>query len=222
MNKIKLILADDQTLITQSLKIVLETQSDEIQVIGVAEDGFQVLELVKRNSPDLILMDVRMPRMDGVEATRIITQSGKNIKIIMLTTFDDYEYVREAMKAGAVGYLLKDISTDELIAAVKAAFHGAVLISPTIVAKLFTSGGKGYITHNKLSLPEAPDWYEELTDREKTLLYLVGRGFTNKEIAGELFLAEQTVKNYLSVLYEKIGVEDRTQTRRMLSEFNLI
>ncbi len=207
---ITILLADDQILIAQSLKIVLETQSEDLKVVGLAGDGLQVLELLSRQRPDVVLMDVRMPNMDGVEATRRVHEQSPETKVIVLTTFDDDEYVQEAIEAGAVGYLLKDISTDELIASIKAAYHGAVLISPAVASRLF-----GQRELHDLPLP-APLPGRELTEREKELLRLVSHGYTNKEAACKLFLAEQTVKNYLSVIYGKLGIQNRTELRKLL------
>lgn len=224
MKKIKLLIADDQVLIAQSLKIVLEHQGDDLSVIGIAENGKQVLELVEKDMPHLILMDVRMPVMDGVSATRIINKSFSGIKIIMLTTFDDDEYAQQAIEAGAVGYLLKDISVEELIASIHAAYHGAVLISPTVATKLIGTRKNQNAEWQSASSPggSAPGWVKELSLVEREILSLVKHGKSNKEIAGELFLAEQTIKNYLSRLYSKIGVDSRMQARRLLANITFI
>lgn len=215
MEKIKIIIADDQTLITQSLKIVLETQSKGLSVIGTAHDGKEVLDLIKIDKPDIILMDIRMPELNGVETTRIIHEIHPEIKIIMLTTFDDDELVEQAIKAGANGYLLKDISTDELIAAIKAVVYDIVLVSPAVAAKLFNQ------KLEKIVEKSWPDWYQQLTDRERDLVSLIKQGYSNKEIAEKLFLAEQTVKNYITVIYSKIGVENRKHARKLLTDLDI-
>ena len=142
MDKIRLVIADDQSLITQSFKVLLETVAKDIVVVGLAMDGREAVALVQKERPDVVLMDVRMPNMDGVQATKAIHQRDPGVKIIMLTTFDDDEYVHEAVRAGAVGYLLKDISTEELISSITAVKEGAVLVSTSVAAKLFSNAGR--------------------------------------------------------------------------------
>ena len=192
MEKIRIVIADDQILITQSFKIVLETLAEDISVVGLAHDGREAVALAQKERPDVILMDVRMPNVDGVEATRLIHQANINVKIIMLTTFDDDNYVTEAIRAGAVGYLLKDISTDELINSIRSVSHGTVLVSATVARKMFhTEPGK--------RVEDAIDILGSLNRRELEILRRLVQGSENKEIASELSIAEQTVKNNISV-----------------------
>jgi DNA-binding NarL/FixJ family response regulator len=217
--KIRLVIADDQSLITQSFKVLLETVAQDIEVVGTARDGREALDLVVREKPDVVLLDVRMPGMDGVQAAEAIHQALRGVRIIMLTTFDDDAYVQEAIRSGAVGYLLKDISTEELISSIRAVHHGAVLVSSTVAQKLFQKP------------PEAPAPAKdsdtqailgELSKREIEILRLLARGYENKEIAEKLFAAEQTIKNSVSTLYAKLGVENRREARRFALRCGLV
>ncbi|HUJ76657.1 MAG TPA: response regulator transcription factor, partial [bacterium] len=150
MEKIRVVIADDQSLVTQSFKVLLESAAEDIAVVGLAKDGREAAALVEKERPDLVLMDVRMPVMDGVQATALIHRAAPAVKIIMLTTFDDDSYVHEAIRAGAAGYLLKDISTEELVSSIRAVRHGAVLVSSSVAQKLF---GK----EEKAAGPRVPD-----------------------------------------------------------------
>ena len=215
MEKIRIVIADDQSLITQSFKIVLETLAEDISVVGLAHDGREAVALAQKERPDVILMDVRMPNVDGVEATRLIHQANINVKIIMLTTFDDDNYVTEAIRAGAVGYLLKDISTDELINSIRSVSHGTVLVSATVARKMFhTEPGKRD--------EDAIDILGSLNRRELEILRRLVQGSENKEIASELSIAEQTVKNNISVIYTKLGVSNRKEAKRLALKTGLI
>jgi DNA-binding NarL/FixJ family response regulator len=171
--------------------------------------------LVEREKPDVVLMDVRMPAMDGVEATRRIHRGSSVPKIIMLTTFDDVSYLSEAIQAGAVGYLLKDISTDELISSIRAATHGAVLVSSALARRFL---------HKDAEKPDdkALSILGSLSRREAEILRLLAQGFENKEIAEKLNIAEQTVKNNISALYVKLGVENRKEARKLAMKSGLL
>jgi DNA-binding NarL/FixJ family response regulator len=210
---IRILIADDQRLILESLQMVIESVDAGLLVVGTAHDGAQAVEVMKEVRADVVLMDIRMPGVDGIEATRRILDEYPSAKIIMLTTFDDKQLISEAMDAGAVGYLLKDISVDVLVHAMIAAKHGVFPVCPTIMTH-FAEGTK----QPTGGTPGLPAWAEELTDREIVLLRLLKSGCSNKEIGDQLFLAEQTVKNYLSKLYEKIGTRGRSETRQMLSD----
>lgn len=220
MDKIKLLLVDDQTLFVESLKTVLRTRAKDMIVIGVANDGSSALEMVAREQPDVILMDVRMPGMNGVETTRQIKEKFPSIKVLMLTTFDDDDYVVEALKIGAVGYLLKDVPPAELIKAIRALHEGGVLISPKVAAKivdkLISPSVKERSPNSEINL-----LINDLSNREKEVLRLLAQGFDNKEIATQLFIAEQTVKNHVSVIYSKLGVHDRVQASRKADEIGI-
>jgi DNA-binding NarL/FixJ family response regulator len=219
MGKIKIVLVDDQTLFVESLKTVLETRADDLQVVGVANDGKRAVEVVAETSPDIVLMDVRMPLMNGVESTRLIKERYPDMRVLMLTTFDDDQYVVEALRLGAVGYLLKNMPPAELISAIRAVYEGGVLISPQVANKLL-----GLITNTQSKAEELSEnagdssLVNQLSSREKEILRLMAEGLDNKEIAAKLYIAEQTVKNYVSVIYSKLGVRDRVQASRMVLE----
>jgi DNA-binding NarL/FixJ family response regulator len=213
--KIRIVIVDDQSLITQSFKVVLETLAEDIVVVGLAHDGAEAVALVEREKPDVVLMDVRMPNMDGVEATRRINRGGSAPKIIMLTTFDDDSYVSEAIQAGAVGYLLKDISTDELISSIRAATHGAVLVSSALARKFLHKDAEK-------ADDEALSILGDLSRREAEILRLLAQGLENKEIAEKLNIAEQTVNNNISALYVKLGVENRKEARKLAVKSGLL
>ena len=187
---IKVLIADDQKLIRESLKIVLDTYQD-IQVIDTVGDGKQVLESIEEQEPDVILMDIRMPNMDGTVSTKLVKQSYPHIKIIILTTFDDDDFIFSALKYGASGYILKGVSPTELHDAITTVYNGGSMINPNIDVD---KEGAALIT-----------------DAEWRVIYQVGRGLSNKEISQELFLSEGTVRNHLSHILSKLNLRDRTQ-----------
>ena len=208
MEKIRLLIVDDQVLFLESLSTFLRNYAADIDVVGLARNGAEALEKATALHPDIVLMDVHMPVMDGVEATGKLIAAHPGIRILILSTYDVDEYVRRALKLGAAGYLLKDISPTELIASIRALKGGAVQISPQVVAKLMDS-----------VLREEPakereirlDWLDSLTRREKEVFALIARGCDNAQIAGELHMAEHTVRNHVSMIYSKLGVQDRFQ-----------
>ena len=205
---IKVLIADDQDLIRESLKIVLDMNKD-MEVVGLAEDGVKVLELVKKNLPDVILMDVRMPELDGVLCTKAVKEKYPDVKIIILTTFDDDEYVFYALKYGASGYLLKGCSVQELTDSIHTVMSGGSILNAgviTKVVKLFNQLAQANIT---MELDGRK--IEELNRTEKNVACLVGRGLSNKEIAERLFLSEGTIRNALSSALSKLNLRDRTQ-----------
>lgn len=205
---IKVIIADDQELIRQSLQIVLETKED-IEVIGTAKDGREVISLVRKEKPDVILMDVRMPEMDGVQCTKIIKDQYPQIKIIILTTFDDDEFVFSALKHGASGYLLKGISMDELEQAIHTVHAGGAMINPDVATKVVDFFSE--MAQSNYDVMIQPENISDITDAEWDIIKLVGRGMSNKEIAQYLKLSEGTVRNYLSTILSKLNLRDRTQ-----------
>jgi DNA-binding NarL/FixJ family response regulator len=214
---IRLLLVDDQRLMRDGLRILLELESD-FEVVGEAENGAQALEAYRQLSPDLILMDIRMPVMDGVETTRRLRETDPNAKVIILTTFDDNEYVFEGLRAGALGYLLKDVSGDELADAIRKVAAGGSMIEPSVARKVVAE-----FARLAPATPEAKeDLIEPLSDREIEILKLVSQGLTNKEIANKLFLAEGTVKNYVTSILQKINTRDRTQAAIRAREFGLL
>ena len=192
---IKVLIADDQELIRESLKIVLNTHED-LQVIDTVEDGFGVLDSLKRNIPDVILMDIRMPRMDGVYCTKMVKEAYPDVKIIILTTFDDDDFVFSALKFGASGYLLKGVSMDGLYQAILTVVSGGAMINPDIATKVFRLFSKMANTNYAINVND--DNVRELNKPEWKVIQQVGFGLSNKEIAQKLFLSEGTVRNYLS------------------------
>lgn len=205
---IKVIIADDQELIRESLKIVLGIH-DDIQVIGTAQNGFEVLEILKKDVADVILMDIRMPEMDGVYCTKLVKQLYPQVKIIILTTFDDDDFVFGALKYGASGYLLKGVSMDELYQAICTVQTGGAMINPDIATKVFGMFSK--MTQNNYSIQVNEDAVSDINKAEWRVIQQVGFGLSNKEIAQKLFLSEGTVRNYLSSVLSKLHLRDRTQ-----------
>lgn len=205
---IKVLIADDQELIRESLKIVLNTHED-LQVIDTVEDGFGVLDSLKRNIPDVILMDIRMTRMDGVYCTKMVKEAYPDVKIIILTTFDDDDFVFSALKFGASGYLLKGVSMDGLYQAILTVVSGGAMINPDIATKVFRLFSKMANTNYAINVND--DNVRELNKPEWKVIQQVGFGLSNKEIAQKLFLSEGTVRNYLSSILSKLELRDRTQ-----------
>lgn len=205
---IKVLIADDQELLRQSLKIILGAKKD-IEITDAVSNGREVIRSVRENIPDVILMDIRMPEMDGVQCTKIIKENYPQIKIIILTTFDDEEYVLSALRDGASGYLLKGISMEELAAAIHKVNSGSAMINADIASKvihLFSQMAKCNMTIQVKS-----HGIEEIGKTEWKVVRLVGNGMSNKEIASELSLSEGTVRNYLSTILNKLNLRDRTQ-----------
>lgn len=205
---IKLLIADDQELIRQSLSIVLKNDQ-ELDVIGTAANGQEVIRSVRKNKPDIILMDIRMPKIDGVQCTKIIKENYPEVKIIVLTTFDDDEYVYNALKYGASGYLLKGISMEGLIEAIKTVYKGQAMINPDIATKVVHLFSKMAKADYAISVDEEEE--KSLTETERKIIQEVGRGASNKEISEHLNLSEGTVRNYLSTILNKLELRDRTQ-----------
>ena len=205
---IKIIIADDQDLIRESLQIILDMNAD-IKVIGLAKNGIKVLELIKKQMPDIILMDIRMPEMDGVSCTKEVKERYPEVKIIILTTFDDDEYVFYALKYGASGYLLKGCSVQELTSAIHTVMNGGSILNAgviTKVVKLFNQLAQANIV---MELDGRN--VENLNRTERNIASLVGRGLSNKEIAEKLYLSEGTIRNALSSALSKLNLRDRTQ-----------
>ena len=205
---IKVIIADDQELIRESLKIVLNMNPD-MEVTAVAENGNELMKMLRTGQPDVILMDVRMPELDGVQCTKAIKETYPQVRIIILTTFDDDEYVYNALKYGASGYLLKGVSVPELTQAVRTVVSGGAMINPNIalkVVKLFSQLAQG-----NFSVPVEEGAAALLSRTERKVTLLVGRGLSNKEIAEKLCLSEGTVRNNLSTVLSKLALRDRTQ-----------
>jgi DNA-binding NarL/FixJ family response regulator len=203
---IRLVLVEDQTIIRQGLRRLLDSQPD-LQVVGEAENGQQAIEQVAILQPDLVLMDVRMPVMDGVSATQIICDRFPQIKVLVLTTFDDEQYIEQVMHFGAIGYLLKDTPSEELADAIRSAHKGYTQLSPGLFKKAFSQ-------RSEPSTPAAsPAKLElaELTPREREVLSLIATGASNREIAEILYITEKTVKNHVSSILSQLNLRDRTQ-----------
>jgi DNA-binding NarL/FixJ family response regulator len=214
MQKIRLLLADDQVLFVESLRTVIEVRAKDIEVVGIAHDGETAVREAAACRPDILLLDVRMPGMDGVEAARLVAQQSPEVKVMMLTTFDDDEYVHEALAHGAVGYMLKNMPPNDLIASIRAVVSGTIQVSPQIMAKLL----------KEQASPKEPDLAHELSElsrREREILFFLSRGLDNQGIARRLFLAEQTVKNHISHLYAKLGVHERFEAMRRGRELKI-
>ena len=205
---IKVVIADDQELIRESLKIVLGTHED-IQVVSIAADGLEVLDILKMESVDVILMDIRMPRMDGVVCTKAVKEHYPNTKIIILTTFDDDDFVFRALKYGASGYLLKGVGMDELYKSILTVYKGGAMINPDIATKVFGMFSK--MSQDNMSIQVEESSIKYISKPEWKVIQLVSFGLSNKEIAQKLFLSEGTVRNYLSSILSKLCLRDRTQ-----------
>lgn len=208
--KIKVMITDDQRLMREGLKTILDLE-DDLTVVQLADNGRDALDKIAQARPDVVLMDIRMPVMDGVECTRIIKQQYPGVKVLILTTFDDDEFIIEALKSGAAGYILKDLPSEKLVDAIRDVYEGSSIMQPEIAAKVIshiTSTVKAPVSN---STPSELMQAEELTDREKDVLQLVGKGMSNKEIARKLYISEGTVKNYISSLYSKLELNDRSK-----------
>jgi DNA-binding NarL/FixJ family response regulator len=208
---IKVLLVDDQTLIRQGIQTLLELEED-FEVVGTAGNGQEALAQIERLQPDVVLMDVRMPLMDGVAATRVIGERFPAVRVIFLTTFDDDEYVFEGLRAGARGYLLKDVSSEELAHAVRTVAAGQALIQPSIASKVVAEFARmGASPRAGGAAGGGAGVAEPLTERELEVLRALAAGLSNREIAERLVITEGTVKNHVSSLLGKLEVRDRTQ-----------
>jgi len=204
MDKIKILIADDQAIVAEGLSALLSV-ADDFEVVKIVENGREVLKALKDNKIDVILMDIRMPIMNGVECTEHVKNQYPNIKVLILTTFDDDEYIRKAMNNGAVGYMLKDLTAPKLSAAIRNVYFGNTVMHQDITKKIIS----GITDEKKQSIRTENG--EVLTRREREVLGLIAKGFTNREIADELFLSIGTVKNYNTLIYDKLGIKGRTK-----------
>jgi DNA-binding NarL/FixJ family response regulator len=214
---IRILLVDDQRLMREGLRILLELESD-LEVVGEVENGEAVLEAYADLEPDVVLMDVRMPGMDGVEATWRLRERWPEARVVILTTFDDDEYVFEGLRAGARGYLLKDVSGQDLAEAVRTVAGGGALIEPSVARKVVAEFAR---MAPPARVPDA-GLAEPLSEREREILQLMAQGLSNREIADHLILAQGTVKNYVTIILQKLGARDRTQAALRARELGLL
>jgi DNA-binding NarL/FixJ family response regulator len=214
---VEILIVDDQALFREGLRTLLSVQPD-FKVVGEAANGEEALRQAVINRPDVILMDLRMPLMDGVTATRRLRETLSNCKVIVLTTFDDDELVFDGLRAGAVGYLLKDVSSDKLFEAIRAADRGEYFLLPSITAKVMAE----FSRLSRLAPTTVETLAEPLSPRELEILRLVATGSSNKEIADVLIIAEGTVKNHLTNILGKLNVKDRMQAVLKAKEYGLI
>jgi len=199
----KVIICDDQAIVRDGLELLLKLEKD-ISVVGLAQDGAEALALVAKYSPDVVLMDLKMPGMNGVESTRRIRAEYPTVKVLVLTTFDDDEWVFDAIRAGASGYLLKDTPREKVVEAVRGTLAGKSFIDPVVAGKILDQVAREQ---------EQPQTVitDKLTEREVDVLRLIGRGFSNSDIADRLHLSEGTVRNHVSSIFSKLNIPDRTQ-----------
>jgi DNA-binding NarL/FixJ family response regulator len=209
---IRVVLADDQTLVRSGFRMILKDEPG-IDVVGEAGDGIEALAAVRELSPDVVLMDIRMPKLDGIEATRRILAEPDPPRVLVLTTFDLDEYVFSALRAGASGFLLKDAPEEQLIAAIRAAAGGGALFSPSVTRKLI----ERFAGH-----ADPPAALADLTEREREVLTLLARGFSNAEIAAQLVVSEHTVKTHVARVLMKLDLRDRTQAVVLAYESGLV
>lgn len=211
---LKVLLCDDQEIVCEGLQIILKSEP-EIEVTGVAHDGAEALALVAARLPDLVLMDLKMPGMNGILATRKIREQYPTVRVLVLTTYDDDEWVFDAIRSGAAGYLLKDTPRAELLAAIRGTVAGQAYVHPTVAPKLLAHIANHAPPVKKLTT-------QMFSEREQEVLQLLAQGLSNAEIAQQLFLSEGTVRNYTSAIFTKLGVADRTQAAVMALRYGLV
>lgn len=215
---IRILLVDDQTLFREGLQTLLSVH-DDLEVVGEASNGQEAIEAVGKLSPDVVLMDLRMPVLNGVAATRQITEATPQSRVIVLTTFDDDDYVFDGLRAGAVGYLLKDVPSAKLVEAIRAAARGESFLQPSVAAKVvaeFSRMSGLYTADPQQTL------VEPLSERELEILGVLATGASNREIANTLFITEGTVKNHVTNILGKLGVRDRMQAALKAKELGII
>lgn len=193
---INIMIADDHVLLRQGLKQLIELE-DDMKVISQASNGKEAFYIAKKTKPDIILMDINMPHINGIKSAKMLKREDKNYKILFLTIYNDREYLLEALKIGAEGYILKDADSDELMKAIRIIYRGGIYIHPSLV--------------NEVKNVDEDDYKRDLTDREMQILTLIAKGYSNKTIADKLFLSEKTVKNHVYSIFRKLDVKDRTQ-----------
>ena len=213
---IRVLLCDDQALVRSGFRLILESRED-LEVVGEAQDGREAIELARRVDPDVILMDIRMPNVDGVEATRRLVAGGSRARIVILTTFDLDEYVFESLRAGASGFLLKDVQPTQLVDAIRVVAAGEALLAPSVTRRLLER-----FAHTLPGEEKPPLELASLTERELEVLKLLAGGLSNAELAERLFLSETTVKSHISSVLRKLGLRDRVQAVVLAYEAGLV
>lgn len=211
---INVLICDDQEIVCEGLSRILSSDPG-LKVVGAVHDGAEALEVISSSKPDLILMDLKMPLMNGVVATRKIREKYPSIHVLVLTTYDDDEWIFDAIRGGASGYLLKDTPPNDLIAAIKGTLEGKTFVDPSIAGKVLTK------VASEKSYDSLPTTFS-LSDRENEILNLIAQGLTNADIAQQLFLTEGTVRNYTSEIFKKLGVSDRTQAAIIAIRYGLV
>jgi DNA-binding NarL/FixJ family response regulator len=211
--KIRVLIADDQVLFAEGLKTILAARAPDVDVVAIAADGAEAVEKVKADPPHIVLMDVRMPRMDGVEATRQIHAILPQVRIVMLTTFDDDEYVKLSLAHGAIGYLLKNRPPAELIASIRAVRSGILQIDPAVTKTLIHD-----VDTRERDKDEFMRELSSLTPREREVLRLLVEACDNRQIASRMNVAEQTVRNYISTIYSKLGIVNRIEIMKYMDK----
>ncbi len=214
---VNVMLVDDQTLVREGIKSLLQL-AGHINILGEASDGVEALEALNTITPDVILMDIRMPRLDGIETLKTLTGQGSTIPVIILTTFDDHELVLSAIRAGARGFLLKDVSLESLVGAIDAVHRGETLIQPAVTERVL----KGFTELQTETKVERDPVQEPLTQREVEIVRLMAGGYSNKEISRAIFKSEGTIKNHVSNILAKLNVRDRTRAVLKALELGLI
>ncbi|WML50987.1 response regulator transcription factor [Neobacillus sp. PS3-12] len=207
---INILIADDQELMRDGLATILNLRS-EINVAGTAKNGQEAFEKAKELGVDLVLMDIRMPNINGVEGTKLISKHLPNVKVLMLTTFKDSELIFEALEEGASGYLLKDMPTDTIVQAIMTVYAGGVVLPPELTTQVLKELKRTNELETQKNSLQAPNSIKELTEREREVLVQLGHGCSNKEMADKLFITEGTVKNHVSNIISKLELRDRTQ-----------
>ena len=212
----RVLLADDQALVRQGFRLIIDLE-DDMEVVGEAANGREVLRLARELRPDVIVMDIRMPELDGIEATRQLNAAGTSARVLILTTFDLNEYVYEALRVGASGFLLKDVPSDQLVSGLRTVATGEALLSPTLTRRLI----EHFIDRPPPGV-STPVGLDTITGREREVLTLLARGRSNAEIARDLYLGEATVKTYVGRILQKLGLRDRVQAVVFAYESGLI
>ncbi|MGW1087146.1 response regulator [Streptomyces sp. NPDC002596] len=214
---VRVVLADDQPLVRAALEMVI-SETPDVEVVGEAGTGTEAVRLAEELDPDVVVMDIRMPGMDGIEATRLVTAGSGDARVVVLTTFDDDDYVYAALRAGASGFLVKDMALDDILAAIRVVAAGDALIAPSVTRRLIAE----FAGRREPAPAPATRQLGGITDREREILTLVGRGLSNTEIAAELVISVATVKTYVTRLLSKLDARDRVQLVILAYETGLV